>query len=96
MRPWRVPVSHILLIILKISHIPKINMANVPKVQKAYCIPNIPKIDLSIPLNIYKNIPYLLIFLANIPVSLKPFHSLIGLQLQEFDRIGAMRLVFPR
>ena len=29
-----VPVSHIPLTILKISHIPKINMANIPKIQK--------------------------------------------------------------
>ena len=47
-------------------------MANIPKSQKAL-YPHIPKIDLSIPLNIYKNILYPFKFLANIPVSLKTF-----------------------
>ena len=41
-------VSHIPLTILKISHIPKRNMANIPKIQKAL-YPHIPKIDPSIP-----------------------------------------------
>ena len=55
------------LIILKTSHIPKINMANIPKIQKVlYPIP-LKLIQVShIPLNIYK-----IKFLANIPASLK-------------------------
>ena len=68
-----VPVSHIPLIILKTSHIPKINMANIPKIQKAGIPISLKLIQVSrIPLNIYKNIPYPYKFLANIPVSLKP------------------------
>ena len=35
-----VPVSHIPLIILKISHIPKINMGNIPKIQESIASPN--------------------------------------------------------
>ena len=42
-----VPVSHISLIILKISHIPKINMANIPEIQKEL-YSHIPNIELSI------------------------------------------------
>ena len=45
-------------------------MANIPKIQKAL-YPHIPKIDPSIPLNIYKNILYPFKFLTNISVSLK-------------------------
>ena len=45
---WKgVPVSHIPLIILKISNIPKINMAIIPKIQKTM-YPYIPKINPSI------------------------------------------------
>ena len=45
-------------------------MANIPEIQKAL-YPHIPKFDPSSPLNIYKNIPYPLNFLATIPVSLE-------------------------
>ena len=69
-----VPVSHIPLIILKISHIPKIGMANIHKFSK-HCIsisPNLTQVS-CIPFNIYKTISYPFKFLANIPVSLKTF-----------------------
>ena len=54
-------------------------MANIPKIQKAL-YPHIPKIDpgIRIPLNIYKNIPYPLKFLANIHVPLKPLQGLVN------------------
>ena len=74
MRPWKgVPVSHIPLTILKkISHISNINMANIPKIQKAL-YPHIPKINPSIPYPIkyLQKYPASLWFLANIPVYLK-------------------------
>ena len=70
----------------KISNIPKMNMANIPKIPKAL-YPHIHKVDPSIwyplnihkvdpsiwyPLNIYKKkIPYPFKFLANIPVPIK-------------------------
>ena len=57
----RVPVSHIPLFILKKTHIPKINMANIPKIQKAL-YPHIPRIDPSI--------PYPLKYLQKYPLSL--------------------------
>ena len=52
-------------------------MANIPKSRK-HCIPiSLELIKIScIPLNIYKNIPYPFMFLAHIPVSLKPFQGL--------------------
>ena len=75
MRPWKgggVPVSHIPLIILKISHITKYIWKISPNFRK-HCIPislNMNQLS-RIPLNIYKNILYPFKFLANIPVSLK-------------------------
>ena len=45
-------------------------MANIPNIHKAL-YPHLPKFDPSIPLNIYKNVPYFFKLLANIPVSLK-------------------------
>ena len=75
MRPWKggPSIPYPFNYFEKISHIPKINMANISKIQKAL-YPHIPKIDPNIPYpNIYKNIPYPFKFLANIPVSLKLF-----------------------
>ena len=56
-------------------------MANILKIQTAL-FPHLPKIiQLSrILLNIYKNIPYPFKFLAEIPVSLKPFHGLVDVK----------------
>ena len=56
-------------------------MANIPKSRK-HCIPiSLELIKIScVPFNIYKNIPYPLMLLAHIPVSLKPlpgFHYLL-------------------
>ena len=60
-----VPVSNIPFII---------NMANIPKIQKAL-YPRIPKIDPSIPypFKYLQNYPVSLYALANIPVSIKTF-----------------------
>ena len=54
-------VLSIPLIILKISHIPKINMGNIPKIQRAL-YPHIHKID--------PNTPYPFKYLQKYPVSL--------------------------
>ena len=56
----------------KISSVPKINMANIPQIQKAL-YPHIPKIDTSIsyPFKYLQNIPYSFTFLAKFTVTLK-------------------------
>ena len=55
-------------------------MVNIPKIQKAlYMYPHIPKIDPSIPypFKYLQKYPVSLIFVANIPVALKPRASTI-------------------
>ena len=92
MRHWKggsqYPIS--LLFFWKIFHIPKINMANIPKIQKALNPISLKLIQVSrIPLSIYKNIPYPFKFFANVPVSLK---TLPGLQ---WCRWGSNPLLDP-